>query len=154
MIKSTVKDYAKYSKCHPLFPEAFKMMFACTAASLDGTTVSESGIKCMVQSYPTNTPENKKMEAHRKYIDIQYVIEGSERVYLGDVKDFKTKVEYNPEKDVEFFFSDETLPTVESMLLRAGEFMVFYPEDAHKPGCINVAPTSIKKVVMKIPVEA
>ncbi len=97
-----------------------------------------------VQIY--NTKGDADYEAHRKYVDIQYMIEGNEIVGVTDITNCTTTVEYNQEKDIEFLHS-----TVEEEYqeLNEGEFLLFYPHDAHKPS-INPGETkTVKKVVVK-----
>ena len=97
-----------------------------------------------VQIY--NTKGDADYEAHRKYVDIQYMIEGNEIAGVTDITNCTTTVEYNQEKDIEFLHS-----TVEEEYqeLNEGEFLLFYPHDAHKPS-INPGETkTVKKVVVK-----
>ena len=94
------------------------------------------------------------MEAHEKYIDIQYVAEGEEKFFFADKKIFNVTEKYNPEKDVEFYDSKnfEKSDKAEASVLNAGEFAVFFPDDAHKPSLITDKAYKIKKILLKIPV--
>ena len=107
-----------------------------------------------IQEYQTKN--EAKYEAHRKYIDIQYVIRGSELVGVAD-REYCAKMSsditpYNEDSDIEFFdcdFADEW------QSLNAGEFLVLFPNDAHKP---SVSPqktlsNTVKKVVVKVSVD-
>ena len=92
--------------------------------------------------------ENDKPEAHRKYIDIQYVIEGCEKMGVGQLGDMTEEVEAKPQNDVWFYRGPMDYVTV-----KEGMFAVFYPNDAHAP-CIspdgNCAP--VRKAVFKVKV--
>ena len=100
-----------------------------------------------VQSLKTKPKEDKKWEVHRKYIDIQYVINGFECMGFGLLDDFKTvKEAYNEAKDVEFLDGEK----YSFINVEEGNFTVFYPNDVHAP-MLSVEKTSeIKKVIVKI----
>lgn len=88
--------------------------------------------------------QSAPLEAHKKYADLQLILEGSETFGLADTNVCKEiKAPYNAEKDIEFF---EDAPE-QYKTLSAGEFMVFFPEDAHAP---LIGKGSVKKVVFKI----
>lgn len=101
-----------------------------------------------IQTYETKS--DAKYEAHRKYIDIQYMIKGAELVGVTDISNCKTCVEYDSQKDLEFFDI-----TVEEDLysLREGEFLLFFPQDAHKPSIDYKEKNIVKKVVVKVPLD-
>ncbi|MCD8025020.1 MAG: YhcH/YjgK/YiaL family protein, partial [Candidatus Gastranaerophilales bacterium] len=75
-----------------------------------------------------------KPEAHKKHIDIQFLIKGREKVFVTDKTDLKESEKYNPEKDVTFF----EIPKKEmnTILLTEGKFLLLYPTDVHAP-CIQ-----------------
>ena len=107
--------------------------------SLDG-----DDIYYMVQEYETET-ERYTAEAHKKYIDIQLLISGEEVIEWTPLQTEKEIIEENEEKDY-IFYKCKT----ERQIFKGGEFMIFYPEDIHKP-CVAVnEPTKCKKVVAKI----
>ncbi len=98
-----------------------------------------------VQEYQTKT--ESKYEAHRKYIDIQYMIKGEELIGVCDKSDCKTCTAYNDSNDIEFFDckKEDTWQK-----LREGDFLVLFPNDAHKPSICISSPNIVKKVVVKI----
>ena len=89
MVKDNIRNYALYETAHPEFARAFKIILDTPADEPDGATEFD-GIKRMVQSYTTRPASDKRMEAHEKYIDIQYVEKGEEKFFFGDKKQFKT----------------------------------------------------------------
>jgi biofilm protein TabA len=100
----------------------------------------------MFQAYETKPDENVKMEAHRHYLDVQYIFEGSERILLASQTDVMEGGEYNAEKDV-------ILPKVlaySHLVLRTGEAVVLFPPDIHGPGAQTTALGLVKKVVVKV----
>lgn len=101
-----------------------------------------------VQIYDTKT--DAKFEAHRKYIDIQYMIQGEELIEVCNIKNCTAAIEYDLEKDIEFL--DCKSHNCDKIALKEGEFAILYPQDAHKPS-INLNGTlNVKKVVVKVPI--
>ena len=129
MIKDNIRNFALYQNAHPQFARAFKIILETPA-------------------------DDKRMEAHEKFIDIQYVASGEEKFFFADKKIFEATEPYNPEKDVEFYDSAdfEKSAQAEASVLHAGEFAVFFPDDAHKPSLITDGVHDIKKILLKIPV--
>ncbi len=85
-----------------------------------------------------------KLESHKKYIDVQLLISGNESMGWKTTPICKQiSSPYNPEKDFQFF-SDE--PDI-FFNLKLGNFVIFYPEDAHMP---LLGTGTIKKAVFKI----
>ncbi len=103
----------------------------------------------LVSEYITKNPEDALFEAHRKYIDLQYVAVGSELIGLAPLEDRELILqEYNEEKDVEFF----TVKNEKTLLATSEKFFIFFPEDAHKPCVKNTSNSLVKKIVVKIKV--
>lgn len=102
----------------------------------------------LVQKGATKPLEEGTYEAHRKYVDVQIIVEGSEEVAWKDLKDLTTAIEYNPEKDAERL--DGTFDHV--MKISAGMFYMAFPHDGHKPVSHTKEQQSYTKIVMKLPV--
>lgn len=101
----------------------------------------------MVQSYNTD-PDKTISEAHKKYIDIQYMVEGEEIVGVADISSEKELTEAKEENDV-WFYNCKTEP----LTLSAGKYMVLYPNDLHCPGvATNGTALTCRKVVVKVKV--
>lgn len=97
-----------------------------------------------IQTYETK--EDANYEAHRKYIDIQYIIKGKEYIGVTDINNCKTCEIYDAEKDIEFFKCNDASPY---QLLKEGDFILLYPHDAHKPSINPEVKQTVKKVVVK-----
>ena len=107
------------------------------------------GTFAKVQEYDTNPLTEVKMEAHKKYLDLQYIHKGSEIVISKNIENQAPITEYNDVKDV-IFYSPSDYAKDE---LLEGSFAIMFPEDLHQ--CIaNGNPVALKKVVVKIPVDA
>lgn len=98
-----------------------------------------------IQSYQTHN-SNETPEAHRKYIDIQYMISGKERIGVGQLEDMTEEVEAKPQNDIWFY-----LGPMDTITLTKGMFAVFFPNDAHAP-CVSPPEGSnnVRKCVFKI----
>jgi len=102
----------------------------------------------MVQEYETKYPEQARYEAHEKYVDIQYIVKGIERMEFAETSKLKVTESYNPEKDVKFL---EEPKVIDASIVEEGDYRIFYPEDAHRPGlCVNNTPAKVKKILAKI----
>ena len=98
----------------------------------------------MVQQYDTKPKEQGFWEAHRKYIDVQYVAQGLEHMGFAHLNQLRPQP-YDEEKD---FLKLEG--EGEFVLMRAGTFVILGPEDAHMPGMAVAAPQPVRKVVVKV----
>ena len=108
--------------------------------------IDGENIFAILSEYQTKDIQNCRLEAHRKYIDIQYIVSGSELIGYAPLNDQTITEEYDEEKDVIFFEGETSL-----VKLAAGMFAVFFPDDLHKP-CIktNTIHETVQKVVVKI----
>jgi YhcH/YjgK/YiaL family protein len=84
-------------------------------------------------------------EAHRKYIDVQYLFEGVERMGRADLQALKLDGDYLAEKDLQKLKGSGDFFTVP-----AGTFAIFWPNDGHMPDVAVKEPQPVKKVVVKV----
>lgn len=97
-----------------------------------------------------NTKLVSRFEAHRKMVDIQIVVSGTEMIHFAPITDeFQVEQEYDEMRDI-MFMTGEVKDTV---LLRAGDACIIGPELAHMPGMAVNGSSHVKKIVLKIPVE-
>ena len=107
--------------------------------------VDKDNIYALVQTYNTKLNENELFEAHRKFIDIQYVIQGEELLGYTNIRELRPKSVYNEENDI-FFLEG----TGDFFKLFPNNFAILMPQDAHKPAIAINQPSLVKKVVIKI----
>ncbi len=100
----------------------------------------------MVQRYDTD-PDKTISESHKKYIDIQFMVDGEEIIGIAPISCEKKETEAKPENDV-WFYDCKTEP----LTLIKNSFMVLYPNDLHCPGVAVNKPLSCLKVVVKVKV--
>jgi len=101
----------------------------------------------MVSVYQPRNPVDAKFEAHRKYIDLQYVASGSELIGIAPLASRDSILQpYDATKDVEL------LSVKRGMTARAtpASFFIFFPEDAHMPGLKGESNAPVRKIVVKI----
>ncbi|MCQ2183964.1 MAG: YhcH/YjgK/YiaL family protein [Bacteroidales bacterium] len=100
----------------------------------------------IVSEYETKAPENCRFESHRKYIDLQYIIEGKEIMGVAAPEGLEVTVPYV--EDIEFYGTEAEGAKYEEATPE--KFLVFFPDQPHRP-CISCdGPSHIKKVVVKI----
>ena len=98
-----------------------------------------------IQEYAPKVPTEDRYEAHRHYVDIQLILEGEETVKVADTGSMEITVPYSDERDVMFGHATGG----KDYLLRAGDYLILYPEDAHMP-CIRAGSETVKKAVGKV----
>jgi len=146
MIKGNLKNTDEYRNIFPGINYAFEFI---SKGDLNNTpdgkyNIINDDIYANVQTYQTK--DNGPFEAHRRYIDLQFIISGEEKIGVADIKNCKTTEPYDETRDVEFLETNN----YEYINLKAGEFLILPPEDVHKP-CITInTSTKVKKVVVKI----
>ena len=148
MIKDKLTYAALYEGVNPGFPAAFAFLKEAMQKKKEiGRYELGGGVFALVQSYDSKSAENCKIEAHKKYIDIQCVLKGKE---LFGVADLATQTLYEDkfeEKDVAFYHGD-----VDLLTLTDGDFVIVFPEDAHRPQ--QGDGSRVEKVVVKVPVKS
>lgn len=110
------------------------------------------GIFVIEECYATKLRADGFFESHRKYVDVQMVLDGEEQMELADLRRMAPKQPYHAERDLQVYEDDTS-----ASLLRVftGQVAVFFPSDVHMPGLrIRTDPVTVRKAVVKIPVEA
>lgn len=139
--------------------EKFKALSACAFEFYQKIRVEtvevgryefDDGNYCVVSEYEPKLRENAKYEAHKKYTDIQMILEGSEIIgteSLDDMHRSDVITEYNEEKDIELYEANSL--GVDNRLEK-GDFIILLPSDAHMPGVYDGISKKVKKAVFKI----
>jgi biofilm protein TabA len=95
---------------------------------------------------PTKDIQNAKCESHIKYIDLQYVIKGKEKMGVSPVSEVKNIAPYDSTKDIAFYDGTGN----KFYEAKPGTFFIFFPNDAHRPGVKVDGCDTDKKIVIKI----
>jgi biofilm protein TabA len=146
MIFSTLSQSDRYAALHPLFPRAFDYIRSTDLLSLAPGCYPIVGeeLFAIVEHMPGRTRDEAKLECHRRYIDIQLVLEGVDEMGWKPLADCHKPVgDYSAEKDIRFFHD----AVATWIATPPGAFCIFFPEDAHAP---LVSSGQVHKVIFKI----
>lgn len=146
MILDTLARADRYLPLHPLFARAFEFLRGTDLSSLSPGRHSVQGeqIFAIVEACEGRTRQEAKLECHRRYIDIQLVLEGVDEMGWKPLTECVDPVsDYNEARDIRFFND----PPSNWIATPAGSFCLFFPDDAHAP---LVSGGLIRKVVVKI----
>ena len=129
MIIDNINNCKNYFALHPKFAAAFKFL-----QELDGTqhgTIELDGknLYVMINEVEPVGQLAAKFEVHQKYIDIQYIVSGSDNVGWADAADNVPITDYDDENDYQLLEAQ----ACNWFKLTPGYFAIFYPEDAHAP---------------------
>ncbi|MHA1683762.1 MAG: YhcH/YjgK/YiaL family protein [Promethearchaeota archaeon] len=152
MICDELARWKKYRKIAAPFSLAFEWIEAnYENPPGNGTYPISDGIRAIVDRYDTRAIAGANFENHQKYMDIQYVVNGSEKLYWTPIIVAERLEEYSKESDIEFFKVNEPDKRTTSILLDESKFVILWPGEWHMP-CISVGsdPTPICKFVIKI----
>lgn len=146
MIINNLKNKEKYKIIHPLFGKAFTFLEKENLNQLPEGKLEIDGddLFAIISKPGSSAEEIPKLEAHKKYIDIHYIIAGTELFGWKNLEDCKhVEGEFDFEKDY-VLYNDQDFT---NLLLKKNDFVVVYPEDAHSPG---IKTEQLHKVVLKI----
>ena len=134
MITGNISNAERYFSVNKNFEKAFTFLKTLTPSSAG--VFEFDGFKVIISEPETScTPEKETtFEAHKKYLDIHYVIEGSEIIGYADINFLTPTTQY---------FEDD-----DYLLLRPQDFCIVFPEDGHIPAIGNGK--YLKKAVVKI----
>jgi biofilm protein TabA len=146
MIHDTIENAGRYAPLHPLFPRAFEELRRLDISHLPAGRKEIDGDAMYMMIIRSDGSERARpvLEAHRRYIDIQFTVAGSDVIGWRALRECAgPTAPYSREKDVALY--DDT-PEVWSVL-HPGMFAVYFPEDAHAP---LAGDGPVEKVVLKV----
>ena len=149
MILSTLSQSDRYTTLHPLFQRAFEYIRNTDLLALapGRYPIVEKQLFVIVENVAGRARTDAKLECHRKYIDIQLVLEGTDEMGWKALADCTQPVsDYSAEKDIQFFHD----APASWIATPPCAFCIFFPEDAHAP---LVSAEKIRKAIFKIAVE-
>jgi len=149
MIIDRISNASIYYRVHANFKRAFDYINRIDTVTIPSGRYEIDGVDmyALVQEYNTKLKEQGSWEAHRRYIDLQYVVQGVEGIGYANIHHLQ-QGEYEAGKDFLPLQGEGNLVTVHS-----GSFVLLFPEDAHMPGMAVGTSTPVKKVVIKIAFE-
>jgi YhcH/YjgK/YiaL family protein len=109
-----------------------------------------SNLYAPLSEYMSKNEEDARYEAHKKYIDIQYVVTGKELIGVAPVSQMKDILEpYSEEKDIMFM----TVNQGTNYQATPDRFFIFFPEDLHRPGLKDGDNSPVRKMVVKVKID-
>lgn len=144
MILDSLHSTALYKSIHPRFATAFDY-FLANPNQQDGVyEIAGRDIYITYTSGALRQPCEAMLEAHDRYIDIQIVLSGSETYGFAPRGALKTvSGESDPDRDLVFY----TDPIKNMVPVHAGQFVIFFPSDAHAP---LLGHGMIRKAIIKV----
>jgi YhcH/YjgK/YiaL family protein len=152
MILDRLENASLYTGYNPRMKAAFEFLQKHRDGNLADGEHEIDGRNCyaIVMDIATREQKDAVWEAHRKYIDIQYIVRGNERMgwaHLDNVKNDVTSP-YDNANDYELYKGNGSWLDVQ-----AGEFAVFGPTDVHAPIIRINNCEKVKKIVIKVAVK-
>ena len=150
MIIDTLDNAARYFALGERIVAALKYLREndCTKLPVGKIPIQGEQIYALVQDNTTKTRDQGVWEAHRKYIDVQFVAAGIEEMGYANIQTLTVKQPYDEQVDYALFNGSGSFVTVP-----AGSFTIFFPEDGHIPGsAVDGQPAAVRKVVVKVTV--
>jgi len=139
------KHKERWDKAFTFLRDSRLDTMAAKRYELDGTELFAP-----VSEYMTKNEEDAQYEAHKKYIDIQYVIKGKELIGIAPVSDIREIYQdYNDTNDILFF----SVNNITNHKADPSRFFIFFPHDAHRPNLKDGENSMVKKVVVKVQVD-
>lgn len=147
MIIDKIQNLKIYEKAVPALSKVIAFLEECDAdkRELGKYVIDGDNVYCSIGAYTSN-PCSEQFEAHKNYIDLQYVLDGTEEMHVAEVSTLKEIKAYDDVKDYAMY--EGACPTV--TVLSKGDFALLFPHDAHIPGVMHNAPEQMKKIVFKI----
>lgn len=107
--------------------------------------IENDDLFALVNTSNTTEIAGRYPEAHKRYIDVQYVLSGEELFGYAPYDNQEIQKEYFEARDIFFCFAETTFVKLEQ-----GMFVIVYPGDLHLPGIKVKDCSPVKKVVVKV----
>lgn len=148
MIVDRIDRITDYYSLMPDFGEAVEFalsLFAKPEGRYEYEGLPKGKVYALIQEGMTQPYDGGRAEAHRKYVDVQFLLQGGEMVYFGDVRGMKEVVPYDDAKDIAFYEAGGQPVRIEE-----GMFYLAFPHDGHMPCRELEGPGRYRKIVLKI----
>ncbi|MBT1872671.1 YhcH/YjgK/YiaL family protein [Enterobacter mori] len=107
-------------------------------------------IFAQVLDLTTKEPHKNRPEVHRRYLDIQFLAWGEEKIGIAiDTGNNEISESLLEQRDIIFYHDSENESFIE---MTPGSYAIFFPQDVHRPACINNKEAAIRKIVVKVAV--
>lgn len=147
MIFDHISHIATYRSLSPNIAFGLDFLAQMMPDNAVGTYQINSQVKAIVSEYETKLENEYGYEAHRKNIDIQYLLSGEERIACLPIERLKQSKPYSEESDAAFY---EASIKPQEMTIGDGYFAIFFSQDGHMPQLCAEKPMMVKKVMIKV----
>jgi YhcH/YjgK/YiaL family protein len=149
VIFDQLENAQTYFPLSPRFEAAFSALRTDLCQQPDGKyELDGDRLVAIIQTYVTKNENEAIWETHRRYIDVQYIVSGSERMGRAEARSLSVLTPYDQSRDAEFYAPPSS--NITWLDVHAREFAIFFPHDGHSPSRALAAPARVKKVVMKV----
>lgn len=148
MIYDRVKNIKQYKGMSDHLDQAIEFLMTLDEAELkDGRNeIAGDDVYANVMSYETKELEDGIKEAHKRYIDIHYMLRGQEQVLVSDLRELDVTKAYSKEDDCALYKGEIKTACV----LKDDYFVLCFPNDVHSPAIKIDQCESVKKMVIKV----
>ncbi|MBN2658072.1 MAG: YhcH/YjgK/YiaL family protein [Spirochaetales bacterium] len=150
MLFDSLKKIRPYGVLHEALPAAFDFLETSDLSSMKEGRYEIVGdrVFALVQEYETLSSDQKLMESHRKYMDLQILITGSEEIGFAFEDQVREIQVYDETVDIALFKPE----IYQTFRVDAGSFALFHPGELHMPGCsvVSRGPEKVRKIVIKV----
>ena len=151
MILTTLAESARYEALGARIAAGLRWLRSMDPALPDGRhAIDGDDVFALVATYQTVPGTEKRFETHVRHVDLQYVADGHERILHAPAAALTVETPYDEAADIAFYAEP---PFASSLLMRPGDLAIFFPADAHKPGCMAGGRHTVRKVVVKIRID-
>lgn len=146
MLYDTLEHLSAYSALSPRLARAFRFLAETDFLKLPDGRVELDGqdVYASLSTYETRLV-NDTPEAHRKYIDVQFLLSGTEKVGVAPLSAMREEVSGDEQQDIWFYHG-----ATEPLSLGGSRVLVLWPQDAHAPCVAAGGPETVRKCVVKV----
>ena len=147
MVHDRIENAGLYAGLGPRFRIALEWLAAngASCAAEEPFAVAD-GVVARPARYVPHAPDPARFEFHRRFADVQFVAEGEERVLVAPLAETRAAAPFDEAADVGFGSAEGG-----AVRLRAGEFLVLFPHEAHQPGvAAETGAGKVRKIVVKV----
>lgn len=146
MIIDTLENAFLYRSLGPRIASGLDYIKATdfTGMATGRHTIDQDRLFAIIDDYQTTPCTEVELEGHRRYIDIQYLVSGTELIGFAPLLQQTPFQDYNSKEDYALYRGEASF-----VRISAGMFAILYPHDLHMP-CIGEVPVPVRKVVVKV----
>jgi YhcH/YjgK/YiaL family protein len=150
----STNTFADLLKSNPVWEKALAWIQANGGTAEPGEyEIDGRNIYAIVVSTDTKPPGECTFEAHQRFVDLQYCVNGGEIIFWQPAAHLTPKGPYDKEKDVILFTEPVDEPASARLKMGSDKFAIFFPQDAHAPLAADGFNKTVRKVVVKINVD-